>query len=101
MDFTLLKNALTNSFPVVRNISELEAEFYAFTQAMGQSPSDFVYRLSKVHKMLHLVRTEEGLINNIVLRSPPLVVEVRNPTTKTRLLQLLAKYEERHVWAYT
>ncbi|GFU19668.1 general transcription factor II-I repeat domain-containing protein 2A [Trichonephila clavipes] len=39
-DFTLLNVTLTNSFPMVRNRSELEAEFYKSKQDIGQSPSD-------------------------------------------------------------
>ncbi|GFT85403.1 hypothetical protein NPIL_70561 [Nephila pilipes] len=43
--------------------------------------------------------TEENLLIHIIMRLSPLVmdyVEVRNPTTKAELLQLVEKYEERH-----
>ncbi|GFT63882.1 hypothetical protein NPIL_203841 [Nephila pilipes] len=43
--------------------------------------------------------TEENLLNHIIMRLSPQVmdyVEVRNPTTKAQLLQLVEKYEERH-----
>ncbi|GFY45844.1 hypothetical protein TNIN_434091 [Trichonephila inaurata madagascariensis] len=56
----------------------------------------------KLHKMLNLEMTEAGLIDRIVMRSSPQVgfVEIRNPTTKVQLVQLLAKYEERRMYLY-
>ncbi|GFX34248.1 uncharacterized protein TNCV_3225981 [Trichonephila clavipes] len=98
--FALLRMALTNSFPVVRNRSELGTEcFFSSKQARGRSPSDFMYKLLKIQKQLNLGMTEEGLINHIVMRLFPQVNEyVQNRTTEAQLLQLLAKDEERHVW---
>ncbi|GFT90259.1 uncharacterized protein NPIL_548771 [Nephila pilipes] len=98
-DFAQLKRALTNSFLVVRNRSELEAEFYSSHQVRCQAPSDFVYKLLKIQKILNFEMTEENLLNHIIMRLSPQVmdyVEVRNPTTKVQLLQLVEKYEERH-----
>ncbi|GFT69123.1 uncharacterized protein NPIL_139621 [Nephila pilipes] len=46
-DFAQLKQALTNGFPVVRNRSELEAEFYSSHQVKSQATADFVYKLLK------------------------------------------------------
>ncbi|GFU48184.1 uncharacterized protein NPIL_85921 [Nephila pilipes] len=93
-DFAQLKRALTNSFPVVRNRSELEAEFYSSHQVRSQAPSDFVYKLLKIQKILNFEMTEEKLLNHIIMRLSPQVmdyVEVRNPTIKAELLQLVEK----------
>ncbi|GFS69646.1 uncharacterized protein NPIL_312861 [Nephila pilipes] len=98
-DFAQLNQALTNSFPVVRNRSELEAEFYSSHQVRIQAPSDFVYKLLKIQKILNFEMTEENLLNCILMRLSPQImdyVEVRNPTTKAQLVQLVKKYEERH-----
>ncbi|GFS40596.1 uncharacterized protein NPIL_128481 [Nephila pilipes] len=98
-DFAQLNQALTNSFPVVRNRSELEAEFYSSHQVRIQAPSDFVYKLLKIQKILNFEMTEENLLNCILMRLSPQImdyVEVRNPTTKAQLVQLVEKYEERH-----
>ncbi|GFT67648.1 uncharacterized protein NPIL_299701 [Nephila pilipes] len=98
-DFAQLKQALTNSFPVIRNKSELEAEFYSLHQVRSQAPSDSVYKLLKIQKILNFEMTEEKLLNHIIMRLSPQVmdyVEVRNPTTKAELLQLVEKYEDQH-----
>ncbi|GFT98029.1 uncharacterized protein NPIL_21551 [Nephila pilipes] len=84
-DFAQLKQALTNSFPVVRNRSELEAKFYSSHQVRSQALSDFVYKLLKIQKILNFEITEENLVNHIIMRLSTQVmdyVEVRNPTTK-------------------
>ncbi|GFT06459.1 uncharacterized protein NPIL_683541 [Nephila pilipes] len=99
-EFVQLKQALTNSFPVVRYGSELEAEFCSSHQVGSQAPSDFVYKLLQIQKILNLEITEENLVNHIIMRLSPQVmdyvedVEVRNPTIKAELLQLVEKYEE-------
>ncbi|GFU03892.1 uncharacterized protein NPIL_469161 [Nephila pilipes] len=72
-DFAQLKQALTNSFPVVRNRSEIEAEFYSSHHFRSQAPSDFVYKLLKIQKVLNFEMTEENLVNNIIMRLSPQV----------------------------
>ncbi|GFU21202.1 uncharacterized protein NPIL_196711 [Nephila pilipes] len=67
-DFAQLKQALTNSFPVVRNRSALEAEFYSSHQVRSQAPSDFVNKLLKIQKILNFEMTEENLLNHIIMR---------------------------------
>ncbi|GFU30322.1 uncharacterized protein NPIL_596881, partial [Nephila pilipes] len=89
-DFAQFKQALTNSFPVVRNRSELEAEFYSSHQVRSQAPTDFVYKLLKIQKILNFEMKEEKLLNHIIMRLFPQVmdyVEVR--ITKAQLLQLV------------
>ncbi|GFS58912.1 uncharacterized protein NPIL_211621 [Nephila pilipes] len=86
-DFAQLKQALTNSFPVVRDRLELEAGFYSSHQVRSQAPSDFVYKLLKIQKILNFEITEENLVNRIIMRLSRQVmdyVEVRNTTTKIR-----------------
>ncbi|GFU57621.1 uncharacterized protein TNCV_3637781 [Trichonephila clavipes] len=93
-DYMHLKQALSEQFPVVRNRSELETRFYS----SSQKPSDFVYDLLKIHKILKLEMTEEKLIDHIISRLEPQIldyVEVRNPQTTSNLLQIIDKYEER------
>ncbi|GFT97057.1 uncharacterized protein NPIL_427931 [Nephila pilipes] len=95
-DFAELKQALTNSFPMVRNRSELEAEFYSSHQVRSQASSDFVYKLLKIQKILNLEMSEENLLNHIIMKLSPQVMDytaVRNPTTKAQLLQLVEKFE--------
>ncbi|GFV07815.1 uncharacterized protein TNCV_305631 [Trichonephila clavipes] len=53
-DYAHLKQALTEQFPVVRNRSELETPFFVSSQKHNQKPSDFVYDLLKIHKILKL-----------------------------------------------
>ncbi|GFS65662.1 uncharacterized protein NPIL_322031, partial [Nephila pilipes] len=72
-DFAQSKQALTNSFLVVRNRSELEAEFYSSHQVRSQAPSDFVYKLMKIQKILNFEMTEENLLNHIIMRLSPQV----------------------------
>ncbi|GFT87515.1 uncharacterized protein NPIL_220391, partial [Nephila pilipes] len=74
-DFAQLKQALTNSFPVVRNRSELEAELYSSHQVRSQTPSDFVYKLLKIQKILNFEMTEENLLNHIIMRLSPQVMD--------------------------
>ncbi|GFT87329.1 uncharacterized protein NPIL_488751 [Nephila pilipes] len=73
-DFAQLKQALTNSFPMVRNRSVLEAEFYSSHQVRSQTPSDFVYKLLKIQKILDFEMTEENLLNHIIMRLSPQVM---------------------------
>ncbi|GFX39175.1 uncharacterized protein TNCV_359891 [Trichonephila clavipes] len=92
-----LKQALTEHFPVVRNRSELETRFFASSEKYNQKPSDFVYDVLKIHKILKLEMTEEKLIDHIISRLEPQMldyVEVRHPQT-TSNLQIIDKYEER------
>ncbi|GFU13309.1 uncharacterized protein TNCV_3843141 [Trichonephila clavipes] len=97
-DYAHLKQALSEQFPVVRNRSELETRFYSSSQKHNQKPSDFVYDLLKIHKILKLEMTEEKLIDHIISRLEPQIldyVEVRHPQTTSNLLQIIDKYEER------
>ncbi|GFX81228.1 uncharacterized protein TNCV_1828651 [Trichonephila clavipes] len=97
-DYAHLKQALTEQFPVVRNRSELETRFFASSQKHNQKPSDFVYDLLKIHNILKLEMTEEKLIDHIISRLEPRIldyVEVRHPQTTSNLLQIIDKYEER------
>ncbi|GFT61228.1 uncharacterized protein TNCV_346181 [Trichonephila clavipes] len=96
-DYAYLKQALPEQFPVVRNSLELETRFYS-SQKHNQKPSDFVYVLLKIHKILKLEMTEEKLIDHIISRLEPQIlyyVEVRNPQTTSNLLHIIDKYEER------
>ncbi|GFT05096.1 uncharacterized protein NPIL_212291 [Nephila pilipes] len=98
-DFAQLKQALTKRFPVVRNRSELETEFYSSHQVRSQAPSDFVYKVLKIRKILNFEMTEENLLNHIIMRLSPQVmdyVEVRNPKTKA-LVQLVEKERDEGV----
>ncbi|GFX54307.1 uncharacterized protein TNCV_3824061 [Trichonephila clavipes] len=97
-DYAHLKQALSDQFPVVRSRSELETRFYSSSQKHNQKPSDFVYDLLKIHKILKLEMTEEKLLDHIISRLEPQIldyVEVRNPQTTSNLLQIIDKYEER------
>ncbi|GFV07805.1 uncharacterized protein TNCV_305531 [Trichonephila clavipes] len=96
-DYAHLKQTLSEQLPVVRNRSELETRFYSSSQNHNQKPSDFVYDLLKIHKILKLEMTEEKLIDHIISRLEPEIldyVEVRNPQTTSNLLQIIDKYEE-------
>ncbi|GFS61482.1 uncharacterized protein TNCV_4312051 [Trichonephila clavipes] len=98
-NFAQSKEALTENFPVVRNKKELEVKFYSSHQNRGQEPPDFIYDLLKIHKKLGLNMFEEGLVEHILARLEPQVddyVEVRNPTTRAKLLQVISKFEERY-----
>ncbi|GFY29771.1 uncharacterized protein TNCV_1813481 [Trichonephila clavipes] len=97
-DYAHLNQALSEQFPVVRNRSELETRFYSSSQKHNQKPSDLVYDLLKIHKILKLEMTMEKLITNIISRLEPQIldyVEVRNPQNTSNLLQIIDKYEER------
>ncbi|GFU29742.1 uncharacterized protein TNCV_4745691 [Trichonephila clavipes] len=97
-DYAHLKQALSEQFPVVRNRSELETRFYSSSQKHNQKPSGFVYDLLKIHKILKLEMTEEKLIDHVISRLEPQIldyVEVRHPRTTSNLLQIIDKYEER------
>ncbi|GFV19962.1 uncharacterized protein TNCV_2221301 [Trichonephila clavipes] len=98
-DFAQLKEALTKNFPVVRNRSELEKRLYSTYQVRGQAPSDFVYDLLKIHMCLKLDVSENKLLEHIISRLEPQILDyvaVRNPITEVQLLQLVIKYEERY-----
>ncbi|GFS91701.1 retrovirus-related Pol polyprotein from transposon 297 [Trichonephila clavipes] len=89
---------LDGDFEWCRNRSELETRFYSSSQKHNQNPSDFVYELLKIHKILKIEMTEEKLIDHIISRLEPQIldyVEVRNPQTTSNLLQIIDKYEER------
>ncbi|GFV34779.1 uncharacterized protein TNCV_1450831 [Trichonephila clavipes] len=97
-DYAHLKQALTEQFPVVRNRSELETRFYASYQNHNQRQLDFVYELLKIHQQLKLDMAEEKLLDHVISRLEPQLldyVEVRHPQTTSSLLQLIDKYEER------
>ncbi|GFU98630.1 retrovirus-related Pol polyprotein from transposon 297 [Trichonephila clavipes] len=97
-DYAHLKKALSEQFPVVRNRSELETRFYSSSQRRDQQPSDFIYELLKIHKILKLKMSEEKLIDHVVSRLEPQIldyVEVRHPQNTANLLQIVDKYEER------
>ncbi|GFX71332.1 uncharacterized protein TNCV_2453431 [Trichonephila clavipes] len=99
-DYVQLKQALTEQFPVVRNWSELETRFFASSQKHNQKPSDFVYDLLKIHKILKLEMTEEKLIDHIISRLEPQIldyVKIRHPQTTSNLLQITDMYEESFV----
>ncbi|GFW70570.1 uncharacterized protein TNCV_1624031 [Trichonephila clavipes] len=96
-DFAHLKKALSEQFPVVRNRSELETRFYSASQRHDQQRSDFIYELLKIHKVLKLVMSEEKLIDHVVSRLEPQIldyVEVRHPQNTAYLLQIVDKDEE-------
>ncbi|GFV95874.1 uncharacterized protein TNCV_1729241 [Trichonephila clavipes] len=72
--------------------------FYSSSQKHNKKPSDFVYDLLKIHKILKLEMTEEKLIDHIISRLEPQILDyvaVRNPQTTSNLLQIIDKYEER------
>ncbi|GFS88389.1 transposable element Tcb1 transposase [Trichonephila clavipes] len=96
-DYAHLKQALSEQFPVIRNRSELETRFYSSSQRRDQQPSDFIYELLKIHKVLKLEMSEEKLIDHVVSRLEPQIldyVEI-HPRNTVNLLQIVDKYEER------
>ncbi|GFT83461.1 uncharacterized protein TNCV_232271 [Trichonephila clavipes] len=102
-DYAHLKPALSEQFPVVRNRSELETRFYSSSQKHNQKPSNFVYDLLKIHKILKLEMTEEKLIDYIISRLEPQIldyVKVRNPQTTSNLLQIIDKNRQEN-WRET
>ncbi|GFY03887.1 uncharacterized protein TNCV_1196671 [Trichonephila clavipes] len=74
-DYAHLKQALSEQFPEVTNRSELETRFYSSSQKHNQKPSDFVYDLLKIHKILKLEMTEELLIDHIISRLEPQILD--------------------------
>ncbi|GFT16602.1 uncharacterized protein TNCV_282081 [Trichonephila clavipes] len=97
-DYAHLKQVLTEQFRGVRNRSELETRFFASSQKHNQKPSDFVYELLKIHKILKLEMTEEKLIDHVISRLEPQILDyvaVRHPQPTSKLLQVIDKYEER------
>ncbi|GFW67258.1 uncharacterized protein TNCV_2698681 [Trichonephila clavipes] len=98
-DFAQLKAALSKAFPAIQNKKELEIRFYASQQRQNQEQTDFVYDLLKLHKKLELELPEKALVDHIFVRLEPQVqdyVEVCNPQTANKLLEVLAKFEERY-----
>ncbi|GFV84446.1 uncharacterized protein TNCV_5007101 [Trichonephila clavipes] len=98
-DYAHLKQALTEQFPVVRNRSELETRFYASFQKHHQSPSDFVYVLLKIHNQLTLDMGEGKLLDHVISRLEPQLldyVEVRHPQTTSNLLQIIDKNRQKN-----
>ncbi|GFX65408.1 hypothetical protein TNCV_4475281 [Trichonephila clavipes] len=64
----------------------------------GSAAFDFIYELLKIHKVLKLEMSEEKLIDHVVSRLEPQIldyVEVRHPRNTANLLQIVDKYEER------
>ncbi|GFT91568.1 uncharacterized protein TNCV_3903601 [Trichonephila clavipes] len=74
-NYAHLKQVLSEQFPVVRNTSELETRFFASSQNHNQKPSYFVYDLLKIHKILKLEMTEEKLIDHIISRLEPQILD--------------------------
>ncbi|GFV62901.1 retrovirus-related Pol polyprotein from transposon 17.6 [Trichonephila clavipes] len=74
-DYAHLKQALTEQLPVVRSRSELETRFYASSQKHNQKRSDFVYDLLKIHKQLKLKMTEEKLLDHVISRLEPQILD--------------------------
>ncbi|GFW40307.1 uncharacterized protein TNCV_1018651 [Trichonephila clavipes] len=98
-DFAQLKAALSKAFPAIQNRKDLETRSYASQQRQNQEPTNFVYDLLKLHKKLELEMSEKALVDHIFVRLEPQVqdyVEVCNPQTAIELLEVLAKFEERH-----
>ncbi|GFV56172.1 uncharacterized protein TNCV_1489491 [Trichonephila clavipes] len=72
--------------------------FYSSSQRRDKQPSDFIYELLKIHKVLKLEMSKEKLIDHFVSRLEPQIldyVEVRHPQNTAILLQIVDKYEER------
>ncbi|GFV82292.1 uncharacterized protein TNCV_3442821 [Trichonephila clavipes] len=99
-DYAHLKQELSEQSLVVRNRSELDTRFYSSSQKHNQKLSDFVYNMLcvcvKIHKILKLKMTEEKLMDHIISRLEPQIldyVEVMNPQTTSNFLQIIVKYE--------
>ncbi|GFT30923.1 uncharacterized protein TNCV_1683011 [Trichonephila clavipes] len=93
-DYAHLKEDLSEQFPVVRNRSELETRFFASSQKHNQKPSDFLYDLLNIQKILKLELTEEKLIEHIISRLELQIldnVEVKHPQTTSNILQIIDK----------
>ncbi|GFT13347.1 retrovirus-related Pol polyprotein from transposon 297 [Trichonephila clavipes] len=80
-DYAHLKQALKEQFPVVDPRSELEKRFYASYQNHNQRPSDFVYELLKIRKQLKLEMAEEKLLDHIIGRLEPQILDYVEDTT--------------------
>ncbi|GFX73790.1 retrovirus-related Pol polyprotein from transposon 297 [Trichonephila clavipes] len=80
-DYTHLKQALSEQFPVVRNRSEIETHFYLSSQKHNQKPSGFVYDLLKIHKILKLEMMEEKWIDRINSRLEPQILDYVEEST--------------------
>ncbi|GFU82033.1 uncharacterized protein TNCV_517131 [Trichonephila clavipes] len=96
-DFTRLKEALTENFPLIRNKTELEVRLHSSYRSRSQASSDD--RL-KIHKRLGLNMSEEGLVEHIIARLEPQLMEyvaIRNPTSRSQLLKMITKYEDRYL----
>ncbi|GFW39846.1 uncharacterized protein TNCV_2420111 [Trichonephila clavipes] len=81
-DYAHLKQALTEQLPVFRNRSELETRFYASYQNNKQRPPDFEYELLKIHKQLKLDMKEEKLLDHVISRLEPQILDymdIRRP----------------------
>ncbi|GFY22182.1 uncharacterized protein TNCV_3298251 [Trichonephila clavipes] len=79
---------------------ELEVRFYLPYQNRSQAPSDFTDDLLKIYKKLVLSMSEEGLMEHIIARLEPQImeyVEIRNPTSRSQLLKVITKYEDRYL----
>ncbi|GFY08389.1 uncharacterized protein TNCV_1357951 [Trichonephila clavipes] len=74
-EYAHLKQALIEQFLVFRNRSELETRFYESSQKHKQKPSDFVYDLLKIHKQLKLDMKEEKLLDHIISRLEPQILD--------------------------
>ncbi|GFT81133.1 uncharacterized protein TNCV_4282381 [Trichonephila clavipes] len=93
-DYARLKRHCRNN----SSWSELETRFYSSSQRRDQQPSDFIYELLKIHKVLKLEMSEEKLIDHgVSLLEPQILdyVEVRHPQNTANLLQIVDKNEER------
>ncbi|GFX19421.1 uncharacterized protein TNCV_472731 [Trichonephila clavipes] len=90
-DYAHLKQALTEEFPVVRNRSELKTRFYASSQKHNQKPSDFGYDLLKIHKILKLEMTEEKLLDHVISRLEPQILDYVEPSKTAQMTTRGAK----------
>ncbi|GFX74799.1 uncharacterized protein TNCV_636261 [Trichonephila clavipes] len=69
------------------NRSELETLFYASYQNQNQRTSDFVYELLKIHKNLKLEMAAEKLLDSIISRLEPQLLDyVEVHTRRLRLV---------------
>ncbi|GFV23297.1 uncharacterized protein TNCV_4780111 [Trichonephila clavipes] len=96
-DYAHLKQGLTEQFPVVRNRSELETRFYASSEKHNQKPSDFVYDLLNIHKILKLEMTEEKLIDHIISRLESQLLDYVEITDNSRPRREFNRFESQGV----
>ncbi|GFU84129.1 uncharacterized protein TNCV_4504291 [Trichonephila clavipes] len=115
-DYAHLKQALSEQFPGTplltttphqregqKQVGTRNAILFLIAKQAGSSqrwgqPSDFIYELLKIHKVLNLEMSEEKLIDHVVSRLEPQIldyVEVSHPRNTANLLQIVDKYEER------